>query len=294
MALPETTVPADLKLFRRGKVRDVYDLGDELLMVSSDRLSAFDHILPTAIPDKGKILTQISAHWFKRGWAESHFISADFQEISARLKPGSLGQPGGYFDGRCMLVKKAKRLDVECVVRGYLAGSAWTEYKINGNVCGEKLPEGLVQAERLPEPVFTPATKADEGHDENISREKLSSLLGTETARELERLSLLLYKAAAAELKAKGLLLADTKFEFGIVNDKIIVIDEMVTPDSSRLWDAKSYKTGTSPESFDKQYVRDYLEKIRWNKNPPVPSLPQDVVLGTAQRYREALRIITS
>lgn len=294
MALPETQAPAGLRLFRRGKVRDVYDLGSELLLVSSDRLSAFDHILPTEIPDKGRILTQISAHWFMRGWAESHFISADFSEISKRLPAGALGQAGGYFDGRCLLARKAERFDAECVVRGYLAGSAWKEYITNGNVCGEKLPKGLVQAAMLPEPVFTPATKADEGHDENISREKFANLVGRETAHELARLSLLLYKASAAELAAKGIILADTKFEFGLIDGRIAVIDEMVTPDSSRLWDAASWRPGTTPESFDKQFVRDYLEKIHWNKNPPIPSLPDDIVAGTTERYRDALRKIIS
>lgn len=286
---------AGLKLFTRGKVRDVYDLGDHLLIVSTDRLSAFDYVLPTPIPDKGRALTQISAFWFKRtsGIVPNHMVSAYLPEIKAVLPKGTIIDDA-KFGGRTMLVKKAKRVDAECVVRGYLMGSGWKEYQKSMTVCGHRLPAGLKEASKLPEPIFTPSTKADQGHDENISREKLAELVGQETASELERLSLTLYKEAAAYMETKGLILADTKFEFGRLNGQLIVIDEMITPDSSRFWDAKNYKVGSSPESFDKQFVRDHLERIGWDKKPPVPALPNDVVEGTTKRYLEALMRITS
>lgn len=284
-----------LKLLRRGKVRDVYDLGYKLLIVSTDRLSAFDHILPTAIPEKGKILNEISAFWFKNteSLVPNHLLSADLEEIIKNL-PESVRLDPAEYAGRTMLVKKAHRIDVECVVRGYLAGSAWKEYQKTGMVCGHKLPEGLLEASKLPEPIFTPSTKADQGHDEPLSREALEKVAGIDVAKKLERLSLLLYTHAAALLKSRGLILADTKFEFGFWNDRLLVIDEMLTPDSSRLWDAAAYTPGQSPAGFDKQYVRDYLEKIAWDKNPPAPALPPEVVEQTVLRYREALRKITS
>ncbi len=284
-----------LTLLRRGKVRDVYDLGEKLLIVSTDRLSAFDHVLATPIPDKGKILTQVSAFWFEktRAIVPSHFLTADLAEVQSALPKGVRLDPEDY-DGRVMLVWKAQRFDAECVVRGYLAGSGWKDYQKTGRVCGHALPAGLLDASKLPEPIFTPATKADEGHDENISREALARLIGEGHARELERLSHALYAFAAEHLKPRGIILADTKFEFGLREGKIIVIDEMLTPDSSRLWRGDTYKPGGSPESFDKQYVRDYLEKIRWDKQPPVPALPAEVVEGTARRYEEFLKVVRS
>lgn len=279
----------NLRLFRAGKVRNVYDLGDRLLMVSTDRLSAFDHILPTPIPDKGRVLTAISNHWFKAtaGLVPNHLISADFAEIRKEFSLDS------EFEGRTVLVQKAERFDVECVVRGYLAGSGWKEYRKSGSVAGHSLPSGLVESSKLPGPIFTPAIKNDTGHDENIARERLKDILGTELSNELERLSLKLYNFAAERLAAKGLILCDTKFEFGRKDGRILLIDEMLTPDSSRLWDATAYRPGASQDSFDKQFVRDYLEKIGWNKQPPVPALPPEVAQGTARRYQEALRRIT-
>jgi phosphoribosylaminoimidazole-succinocarboxamide synthase len=290
----ETLVKADipgLKLMSRGKVRDIYDLGPTLLIVTTDRLSAFDVVLPTPIPDKGRVLTQMSAFWFKKlgHVVPNHLLTAEFKEIVREALPGK-SLDAGLYDGRLMLVKKAKRLDAECVVRGYLMGSGWKEYQKTGAVCGHKLPAGLVEAQKLPKPIFTPSTKAEKGHDENITIEQMGKIVGDKIAAELERLSLALYEAAAAYMEKCGLILADTKFEFGLLGDKVILIDEAITPDSSRFWDVKTYKPGRSPESFDKQFVRDYLERIAWNKLPPGPSLPPEVVEGTSQRYREALR----
>jgi len=294
MLMTESVIQSDikgLKLLARGKVRDVYDLGNNLLIVATDRLSAFDVILPTPIPDKGRVLTQMSAFWFRRT-AEivpNHLVSAEFQEIVSKL-PGNVKLDPALFDVRMMLAKKAKRFDAECVVRGYLAGSGWKEYQKTGAVCGHKLPKGLLEAQKLPKPIFTPSTKAAVGHDQNITRQELAGIIGDEAAKELERLSLAIYEAAASYMEKCGLILADTKFEFGSLAGKIILIDEAVTPDSSRFWDSKLYRPGSSPESFDKQFVRDYLERIGWNKTPPGPVLPPEVVEGTSQRYREALR----
>ena len=287
--LMQSDVPG-LKLAARGKVRDLYDLGDRLLLVAPDRLSAFDVVLPTPIPDKGRVLTQTSAFWFKKTahLVPNHIISADFDEIVAQL-PGKPSLDRDAYDGRMMLCKKAKRFDAECVVRGYLAGSGWKEYKKSQSVCGHRLPGGLEEAGRLPQPIFTPSTKAEEGHDENIDREQFAKIVGEKYAAELERTALELYQFGADFMRPRGLILADTKFEFGLLDGKIILIDEAMTPDSSRFWDAKLYKTGSSPESFDKQFVRDYLERIGWDKNPPGPALPSDVVEGTSRRYREAL-----
>ncbi len=284
-----------LKLLRRGKVRDVYDLGDKLLIVSTDRLSAFDHVLPTPIPEKGRILTQASAFWFEKTKhiTPNHLITTDIKEIQSAL-PKKVILPAAEFGGRVMLTWKAERIDAECVARGYLAGSGWKEYQRTGGVCGHKLPAGLLEASKLPEPIFTPATKADTGHDENITRERLSELVGKETAAELERLTLTIYAFATAWLAPRGLILADTKLEFGRLGGRIILIDEMITPDSSRVWRSVSYRPGTSPASFDKQYVRDFLERSAWDKNPPVPALPDLVVEGTARRYREFLKIVSS
>ncbi|MBI5882124.1 MAG: phosphoribosylaminoimidazolesuccinocarboxamide synthase [Elusimicrobia bacterium] len=284
----------NLKLFRQGKVRDVYDLGSELLLVATDRVSAFDCILPTPIPDKGKILTQMAAWWFEhtKGVVPNHLITADWKDVCKR-HPGLAGLEAGKFEGRSMLVRRAKRADVECVVRGYLSGSGWKEYQKTGVVCGQRLPAGLQESSKLPEPIFTPSTKADTGHDENITRDALAALVGKETAEELERLSLSLYEFASRRLAACGLILADTKFEFGTLDGRFIAIDEIVTPDSSRFWDAKAWKPGPSPVNFDKQFIRDYLEKSGWDKRPPAPPLPHDVVERTTRLYRDALRMVT-
>lgn len=278
-----------LKILRRGKVRDVFDLGEWLLIVATDRISAFDLVLSPPIPDKGRILTQLSTFWFRRTEpiVPNHLISAELKEILPRLHQTRRLDPKRY-DGRVAFVKKAQRVDAECVVRGYLAGSGWKEYQKTGAVCGHKLPKGLRQAERLPEPIFTPSTKADTGHDENISRETLADEVGEDLAKNLEDLSLRLYTAAAEHAEKAGLILADTKFEFGFIDGRLSLIDEALTPDSSRFWDAKAYRPGSSPESFDKQFVRDYLERIGWDKQPPAPTLPPEVVDGTAARYREA------
>ncbi len=283
----------NLPLLRHGKVRDVYDLGDRLLIVATDRISAFDAILPTAVPGKGRVLTQVSAFWCRKTepLISNHFISADLAEIRRSL-PAPL-RLGDEFSGRVTLAHKARRVDAECVVRGYLAGSGWKEYLKTGAVCGHQLPAGLREAQRLPEPIFTPSTKAEQGHDENITRGHLADLVGSDTARRLEAASLKLYAFGADFLAPRGVILADTKFEFGFLGDELIVIDEMLTPDSSRLWPAASHRPGTSPASFDKQFVRDHLERIRWDKTSPPPVLPAEVVAGTASRYEEFLRIVT-
>lgn len=289
-AVTETNI-AGLPLLRRGKVRDVYDLGDKLLIVATDRLSAFDHILPTPIPDKGRILNTISAFWFKKtkSLMPNHFITDELEYIQKALPKGVTLDPAA-FTGRCTLAWKAERIDAECVARGYLAGSGWKEYKATGIVCGHKLPAGLQEASKLPEPIFTPATKNDHGHDENITREQLAQAIGKETALELERLTIGLYTYAERFLRTRGLILADTKFEFGRKDGKLILIDEILTPDSSRVWSERTYKQGSSPASYDKQFVRDHLERIGWNKQPPVPALPPEVAEGTARRYNEFLQ----
>jgi phosphoribosylaminoimidazole-succinocarboxamide synthase len=283
---------AGLPLLRRGKVRDVYDLGEKLLIVASDRLSAFDVVLPTPIPGKGKILTTAALFWFEltKNVVPNHLISADFDVIQKTL-PVKIDK--NWFDGRMMLVHKAKRVDAECVARAYLAGSGWKEYRLNGSVVGHSLPAGLKEADKLPSPIFTPATKADEGHDENISREKLAEMVGTELARTLEELTLRVFKVASEHLAKRDLILADTKFEFGFINEKLCLIDEILTPDSSRVWEKRDWKPGKTPDGFDKQFVRDYLEKSGWNKRPPAPALPASVVEGTLSRYREFLQKVT-
>jgi phosphoribosylaminoimidazole-succinocarboxamide synthase len=276
-------------LFRRGKVRDVYEAGaDKLVIVASDRLSAFDVVLPTPIPDKGKVLTQISNFWFRKTEkiVPNHLIATDLRRFPRAFRDAR------SLTGRAVLVEHCERIDIECVARGYIAGSAWTEYKALGTVAGEALPKALIESEQLPEPIFTPATKAESGHDQNISKAQLAGLVGTDLARELERLTLELYRFAHDYAASKGLILADTKFEFGYHDGKITLIDEILTPDSSRYWDAEAYKPGSSPASFDKQYVRDFLLASGWNKEPPAPALPPDVVKGTTERYRECYRRI--
>ncbi len=293
MAPASVDIPG-LKLLRRGKVRDVYDLGDRLLIVASDRLSAFDVVLPTPIPDKGKILTTAALFWFDltKDIVPNHLISADFTTIQSAMPKGVVLDKG-WFDGRMMLVKKANRIDAECVARSYLAGSGWKEYKATGKVGGHDLPKGLQEASKLPAPIFTPATKADEGHDENITREQLAKMIGGDLAKELERLTLAVFEKASKHLMAKDLLLADTKFEFGFIDGKLCLIDEILTPDSSRVWESKDWKPGKTPDGFDKQFVRDWLEKSGWNKTPPGPALPAAVIEGTLARYREFLAKVT-
>jgi phosphoribosylaminoimidazole-succinocarboxamide synthase len=277
--------------FASGKVRDIFDLGDRLLMVSSDRISAFDYVLPNGIPGKGKVLTQLSTHWFSltAGIVPNHLITADADEFPPELRPHA-----GLLAGRSMITHKAEMFPVECVVRGYLAGSGWKEYQATGAVSGVKLPPGLEQASRLPEPIFTPATKATDGHDENVSFAAMVSAVGREDAEKLRALSLRIYSTACERAESAGIIIADTKFEFGrLPGGEILLCDEVLTPDSSRFWDRETYRTGVSPESFDKQFVRDYLESIRWDKKPPVPVLPDEIVQGTRSRYLEIFRRLT-
>ncbi len=285
---------AGLKLLRRGKVRDVYDLGDTLLIVASDRLSAFDVILPTPIPGKGRILTEAAKFWFglTQSVVPNHLLATDTADILRALHKGTKLDP--WFDGRMMLCRKAERVDAECVARAYLAGSGWKEYKATGKVGGHELPSGLQEAAKLPSPIFTPATKADEGHDENISREKLAEMIGADLAKRLETLTLEVFAKASEHLAKRDLILADTKFEFGFIDGKLHLIDEILTPDSSRVWERKDWKPGKTPDGFDKQFVRDWLEKSGWNKQPPAPALPADVIDGTLARYRDFLKKVIS
>jgi phosphoribosylaminoimidazole-succinocarboxamide synthase len=278
---------AGLAPVARGKVRDIYDLGDKLLIVATDRLSAFDVILPTPIPDKGKVLTQLSLFWFHllAGVIPNHVLSAmDF--------PAPFDSFRNELAGRSMVVRKTQPLPVECVVRGYVSGSGWKDYLATGRICGIPLPIGLRESDRLPEPIFTPATKAATGHDENISFEQAASLIGQTVAERVRAVSIEIYRRAAAYAEPRGILLADTKFEFGLLNNELIWIDEALTPDSSRFWPAALYKPGGPQPSFDKQFVRDYLERIRWPKTPPGPKLPPEVVAATRAKYREAFRIL--
>lgn len=280
-----------IPLVGRGKVRDLYAVKDALLLVATDRISAFDHILGSGIPGKGKILTQISLFWFDllAEMVPNHLISADVHEFPAELQPY-----GEQLEGRSMLVKRAAMFPVECVARGYLAGSGWKEYQSEHSVCGIALPDGLQDGSRLPEPIFTPATKSQDGaHDENISFAAMQSVVGAEDAEELKRLTLTLYRRAAAHAERHGLILADTKFEFGRIDGRITLADEVLTPDSSRFWDAALWKPGGAQPSFDKQFVRDYLESIHWNKQAPAPELPEDVVERTQAKYLEAFRKLT-
>ncbi|MFA4015723.1 MAG: hypothetical protein RUDDFDWM_000815 [Candidatus Fervidibacterota bacterium] len=282
-----TTNLSSVPLVKRGKVRDIYRVGDQLLFIATDRISAFDVVLPTPIPDKGRILTQLSLFWFERTKhiIPNHLITACVDEF-----PSELQSERELLEGRSMLVKLAKPLPIECVVRGYIAGSAWKEYIAKGEVCGIKLPSGLKQCQKLDEPIFTPATKALVGHDENITFEKVVEMIGRELAEKVREISIQIYNFASAYAEEKGIIIADTKFEFGLADGELILIDELLTPDSSRFWDAESYCAGRQQESFDKQFVRDYLESIGWDKKPPAPQLPQDVVEKTRQRYIEAYR----
>jgi phosphoribosylaminoimidazole-succinocarboxamide synthase len=278
-----------IKKLRSGKVREVFDLGETLLFVASDRLSAFDVILPDPIPHKGAVLNQISAFWFERfDNIQNHLVTANFEEF-----PKELQTFHEQLAGRSMIVKKATPLTVECVVRGYLAGSGWKEYQESQSVCGIKLPTGLKLASQLPEPIFTPATKAEKGHDENIDMKRCAQILGDEMANRVETLSLEIYSRGRDLAAQKGIIVADTKFEFGIVEGELLLIDECLTPDSSRFWPKDQYAVGQSPPSFDKQFVRDYLETLDWDKTPPAPRLPKDVIEKTSAKYVEAFRRLT-
>jgi phosphoribosylaminoimidazole-succinocarboxamide synthase len=278
-----------MKKLRSGKVREVFDFDETLLFVATDRISAFDVILPDPIPKKGAVLNQLSAFWFNKfGKIDNHFVTMDFNVFPKQLRPFR-----EQLEGRSMIVKKTKPLPVECVVRGYLAGSGWKEYQQSQSVCGIKLPPGLKQASKLPEPIFTPATKADAGHDENIEMKKCAQILGRETAERVKGLSLEIYSKGRDHAAAKGIIVADTKFEFGMRDGQLLLIDEVLTPDSSRFWPADQYAEGQSPPSFDKQFVRDYLETLDWNKTAPGPSLPGDVIARTAAKYVEAFERLT-
>jgi phosphoribosylaminoimidazole-succinocarboxamide synthase len=288
-AVIETSFPA-LTKHRQGKVRDIYEVGDALLMVATDRISAFDYVLGSPIPDKGKVLTQLSAFWFDEtaDIVENHVLSLRPEEYPAETR-----NYASELRGRSMLVRKTTPVPIECVARGYLAGSGWKEYVKTGRVCGVSLPGGLQESDRLREPIFTPATKADTGHDINISEEEAGRLVGADLVARLKALTLALYARGAAHAESKGIIVADTKFEFGLIGDRLILIDEVLTPDSSRFWPRAQYKPGGSPPSFDKQYVRDYLEEIGWNKQPPVPELPAHVVERTREKYVEAYRLLS-
>jgi phosphoribosylaminoimidazole-succinocarboxamide synthase len=284
--LTQSELPA-LTLHARGKVRDIYEAGNDLLFLASDRISAFDHILASVIPDKGKVLTQLSLFWFNflQNVVPNHVITARVAEY-----PDPLRRMEEELRGRSMLVRRAKMFPVECVARGYLSGSGWKEYLETGAVCGIKLPAGLRESDRLPEPIFTPATKSNSGHDINIPFEEMSRMVGRDTAERLRDLTHRIYALAVAHAAKRGIIIADTKFEFGLIDGKIALADEVLTPDSSRFWPAESYRPGGPQLSYDKQFVRDYLESIRWDKNPPAPALPENVVQKTREKYIQAFR----
>jgi phosphoribosylaminoimidazole-succinocarboxamide synthase len=283
----ETSLPG--LSVRRGKVRDIYDLGERLLLVSSDRISAFDWVLPTAIPDKGRVLTQIAAFWFELLAEPNHLITVDVQKM---------GLPAGadlkMLAGRSTLCRKTKVVPIECVVRGYLSGSGWKEYQKSGTVCGIQLPAGLTESSRLPEPIFTPSTKAETGHDENITFEQMVDIVGKGLAEELRTRSLRIFSRGSEYAKQRGIIIADTKFEFGVIGDELLLIDEVLTPDSSRFWPADQYAPGRGQPSFDKQFVRDWLSATDWDKNSPPPALPEDVVAKTRRTYIEAYERLTN
>lgn len=288
-ALTSTELP--LKLFHRGKVRDTYELDDDrLLMISTDRLSAYDHVLPNGIPDRGKVLTQLSIWWFGQTheFQENHLVSGMVPDL-----PEAVQAHRDQLSGRFMIVRRAQRIDIECVVRGYISGSGWAEYQEHGTLAGEKLRSGLRESDRLDEPRFTPATKNDDGHDENISYDQCIEAVGEPLARRLRDASLELYKFGAEQAEARGVILADTKFEFGLIDDRLVLIDEVFTPDSSRYWDAARYQPGGSPPSYDKQFVRDWLNSVGWDHNSPPPALPPDVVEQTRERYLTVYELLT-
>lgn len=287
-ALLATSIPG-LPEPHRGKVRDIYDLGDSLLFVATDRISAFDCVMPNGIPDKGKVLTQMSLFWFELlSWMPNHLLCWDAAQF-----PASLKAVAGDLAGRSLIVKKARTIPLECIVRGYLIGSGWKDYRKNGRVCGIPLPAGYQQAQKLEEPLFTPSTKADSGHDENISFETAVELVGREKAEKVRECTLRIYKEAAVHAEKCGIILADTKFEFGDFNGEVILIDEVLTPDSSRFWPKSDYRVGCSPPSLDKQFVRDYLESLDWDKTPPAPALPEEIVMKTREKYVEALKALS-
>jgi len=288
-SISQIELPGIPKL-KSGKVREVYDLGDALLFVASDRLSAFDVVLPTPIPEKGRVLTQLSEFWFGKlkGITDTHFLTSDFETIAGRVGRHEV------LRGRSMLVRKCRPLAVECIVRGYLSGSSWKEYKKSQTVCGIRLPAGLVESSKLPEPIFTPSTKAETGHDENISFDEAAKILGAPLAARVRDLALAIYQFARDYAATRGIIIADTKFEFGLDGDKVLLIDEVLTPDSSRFWPADQYRPGGPQPSFDKQYVRDYLETLDWNKQYPGPTLPDEIVRKTTEKYLEALQRLTA
>jgi phosphoribosylaminoimidazole-succinocarboxamide synthase len=285
----ETNLGA-IPIHARGKVRDVYAAGDFLVIVATDRLSAFDYVLPAPIPDKGRVLTQLTLFWLGllSDIVPNHFVSAHVNDYPSQFHPYR-----DQLEGRSMLVHRAKMIDVECVARGYVSGSGWKDYQRDGGICGIPLPPGLSESDRLPEPIFTPATKAQSGHDENISFEIAASQIGDSLARRVRDLTLKIYRRASEYAATRGILIADTKFEFGFNGDQLVLADEVLTPDSSRFWPSESYQPGGPQPSFDKQYVRDYLESIHWNKQPPAPALPADVIQRTSAKYREAYRVLT-
>jgi phosphoribosylaminoimidazole-succinocarboxamide synthase len=287
----KTEMPDAVTPPRRGKVRDIYDLGEYILLVVTDRVSAFDVVLPNGIPDKGKMLTEISLYWFSlmENIVENHIVSTSVEDF-----PVELHRYREMLEGRSLLVKKADVLPVECIVRGYLSGSGWKSYRQDGTLCGIKLPEGMLESDKFETPLFTPSTKAQEGHDINISYKEMQGIVGEKTAEKLKRYSLQIYEKAARTAEEKGIIIADTKMEFGITDGRIILIDELLTPDSSRFWSMKDYGAGRSQDSFDKQIVRDYLLTLDWDQTPPGPELPGDIVDKTAARYREILGILTS
>lgn len=285
----KTEMP-DVGIPRQGKVRDIYDLGELLLLIASDRISAFDVVLPNGIPGKGRVLTQISVFWFRQmeDIVKNHIVATDVNEF-----PPELRKYRGMLEGRSMLVKKARPLPVECIVRGYLSGSGWKEYQEKGTICGISLPHGLVESSRLNQPIFTPSTKAEEGHDINISFEETEKIVGKERAEQLRQMSLRIYSKARDFAEKKGIIIADTKFEFGMYHNELMLIDEVLTPDSSRFWSAAGYAPGKAQDSYDKQIVRDYLLTLDWDKTPPGPVLPSDIVAKTVERYREIMEILT-
>ena len=289
MLLLQTDLPG-VRLLSRGKVRDNYDLGGHLLIVATDRISAFDYILATGVPDKGRVLTQLSIFWFDflKDLVPTHFISANVDDY-----PAPLPRYRDQLEGRSMLVKRAAMIDIECVARGYVSGSGWKDYQRTQSICGIPLPAGLRESGKLPAPIFTPASKAQSGHDENISFDQAAATVGVELASRLRDMTLAIYAKASAYAATRGLILADTKFEFGFVDGELTLADEVLTPDSSRYWPAERYAPGGAQPSYDKQYVRDYLEKVGWNKQPPAPALPEEVAERTSQKYQEAFRLLT-